>query len=381
MKQFAGLFCGLVLAVSFAQAGHAQNLILNQAEIAAALSHGPWPMPEQNDPSNRVSGNAAAIALGKKLFFSEKLSAGDTLSCASCHRPEAGFTDGVAQAMGHTRGDRNTQALYNLKHQRWFGWDGRNDNLWAQSLRPIVRTGEMALQAAELGQVLTGEEFAASYSALFGSALQLSKEQNLVNVGKLLAAYVETLTTGKTHFDNFRDALATGDEIAAATYPEAAQRGFQIFAGKGKCNFCHTGALFSNGEFHDAGVPYFVAADRVDDGRHGGIKALMQSPYTLAGPYSDDPEKTGAWKTRQLIRSHNNFGTFRVPSLRNVGQTAPYMHNGSLATLEDVVHHYSNIDLERLHADGELILQPLRLTKHESADLVSFLLSLTEVDD
>ena len=381
MKRVFGLLCSVVFIFSSPQAGQTQNLILNQSEISAALSHGPWPLPKRADPSNRMSGNAAAINLGKELFSSKKLSADSTLSCASCHRPSAGFTDGMAQAMGHTRGDRNTQALYNLKYQRWFGWDGRNDNLWAQSLRPIVRADEMALQAADLSEVLTSTEFEILYSALFDSALQLSKEQNLVNVGKLLAAYIETLTTGKTPFDRFRDALAAGNETAAATYPEAAQRGFQIFAGKGKCNFCHTGALFSNGEFHDAGVPYFVAANRVDDGRHGGIKALMQSPYTLAGPYSDDPKKTGAWKTRQLIRSHNNFGTFRVPSLRNVGRTAPYMHNGSIATLEDVVHHYSNIDLERLHADGELILQPLRLTKRESADLVSFLLSLTEVDD
>jgi len=283
--------------------------------------------------------------------------------------------------MGHARGERNTQSLFNLKHQRWFGWDGSNDNLWAQSLRPIVRSDEMALEVADLHSVLSGEEFAVPYSSLFGSAPELSEEQNLVNVGKSLAAYVETLQSGKSPFDRFRDAIEAGDLAAAATYPETAQRGFRIFAGKGKCNFCHTGPLFSNGEFHDAGVPYFVAADRVDDGRHGGIKALRKSPFTLGGTYSDDLQKTGAWKTRQLVTSHNNFGTFRVPSLRNVELTPPYMHNGSLATLEDVVHHYSSIDLERLHADGELILQPLGLTQSESADLVAFLRSLTEIHE
>lgn len=381
MKRIAGLFCLAMLTLSDTQSGHAQSLILNQAEIADALSHGPWPLPDKTDPSNRVSGNGQAIALGKALFFSPKLSAGSTLSCASCHQPGNGFTDGLPRAMGHARGDRNTQSLFNLKHLRWFGWDGRNDNLWAQSLRPIVRTDEMALQAADLRTVLTGKEFAAPYAALFGSSLRLSEQENLVNVGKLLAAYLETLQTDQTPFDRFRDALAAGDKTAAATYPETAQRGFRIFAGKGKCNFCRTGALFSNGEFHDAGVPYFVARDRVDDGRHGGIKALMQSPFTLAGSYTDDPKKTGAWKTRQLVRSHSNFGTFRVPGLRNVDLTAPYMHNGSLATLEDVVRHYSNIDLERLHADGELILQPLNLTAGESTDLLAFLRSLTEVGD
>ncbi len=381
MRRLAWLACLVTLAASVPQPGYAQNLILTESEISAALSHGPWPPPGKNDPSNRMSGNSAAISLGRKLFFSSKLSADGTLSCASCHQPDNGFTDGLPQAMGHARGDRNTQSLFNQKHQRWFGWDGRNDNLWAQSLRPIVRSDEMALPVADLGTALSGTNFSDPYSRLFGPAHSHTKEQNLVNVGKLLAAYVETLETGKTPFDRFRDALESGDMVSAATYPEAAQRGFRIFAGKGKCNFCHTGPLFSNGEFHDAGVPYFVTADRVDEGRHGGIKSLMRSPFTLDGPYSDDLNKTGAWKTRQLVRSHNNFGTFRVPGLRNVELTAPYMHNGSLATLEDVVHHYSSIDLERLHADGELILQPLGLTESESGDLTTFLQSLTETEN
>lgn len=378
MKRLVRFAWLVILVMSASASVQAQNLILNQAEISAALSHGPWPQPRLTDPSNRVSGNPSAIALGKQLFFSRKLSSGSTLSCASCHRPDNGFTDGLKQAMGHTRGDRNTQSLYNLRHNRWFGWDGRNDNLWAQSLRPVVRNDEMALQVADLRSVLSDKDFAEPYSSLFGSARKLGDEQNLVNVGKLLAAYVETLETGLSPFDRFRNALETGDLATAATYPEAAQRGFRIFAGKGKCNFCHTGPLFSNGEFHDAGVPYFVAADRVDDGRHGGIKALMRNPFTLAGSYSDDPEKAGAWKTRRLITSHNDFGTFRVPGLRNVELTAPYMHNGSLATVEDVVRHYSDIDLERLHADGELILQPLDLAGQEVSDLVTFLGSLTE---
>ncbi|MEO1161078.1 MAG: cytochrome c peroxidase, partial [Pseudomonadota bacterium] len=258
MNCLAGPLFGVLLAFASFQAGNAQSLVLNDEEIAAALSHGPWPAPDKNDPSNRVSGNPAAIKLGKTLFFSQKLSADGTLSCASCHRPESGFTDRLPQAMGHTRGDRNTQSLFNLKHHRWFGWAGSNDNLWAQSLRPVVRSDEMALPATNLDRVLSEEEFHDAYTALFGSAADFDSEHNLVNVGKLLAAFIETLTTGKTPFDLFRDALAVGDQQAAASYPEAAQRGFRIFAGKGNCSFCHTGPLFSNGEFHDAGVPYFV---------------------------------------------------------------------------------------------------------------------------
>ncbi|MEM9573796.1 MAG: cytochrome c peroxidase [Pseudomonadota bacterium] len=358
---------------------YAQSLILNQTEQEAAMLHGPWPPAKKTDPSNRVSGNEAAIELGKALFGSTALSSSGELSCASCHQPGNAFTDGLARAIAHAELDRNTQSLWNVSSHRWFSWDGRNDNLWAQSLLPIPRTDEMALAAGNLEAVLTSESFSSDYAKIFGPPSTHSEEENLVNVGKALAAYIETLNTGETPFDNFLRALAENDIEVASQYPEAAQRGFQIFSGKGKCTFCHSGPLFSNGEFHDAGVPYFVEATRVDMGRHGGIEALLESPFTLGGGYTDDVAKQGAWKVNQLRRTHNDFGTFRVPSLREVEKTAPYMHNGSLPTLKSVVDHYSNIDLERLHEDGELILEPLNLTDQETADLVAFLKSLTAV--
>lgn len=354
-----------------------QTVLLDETEIEAALSHGPWPPAQQTDPSNRVSGNLNAIALGEELFSNPALSASGRISCASCHQPSKAFTDGLARAMAHTQLDRNTQSLLNVAQHRWFSWDGRSDNLWAQSLLPISRTDEMALDVRKLEIILATADYAAEYAGLFGKPERFSEEENLANVGKALAAYIETLQTGRTPFDRFRDALAAGDYSTASNYPENAQRGFQIFAGKGNCAFCHTGSLFSNGEFHDAGVPYFIEATRVDGGRFVGIEALLESPFTLDGAHTDDPEKTGAWKINRLRRSHNEFGTFRVPSLREVENTAPYMHNGSLPTLEAVVDHYSNIDLERLHADGELILEPLKLDDQETADLVAFLNSLT----
>ena len=369
------LFCTQLTATS----AHAQSLLLDQSEQEAAMLHGPWPPTKKLDPSNRVSGNEAAIELGKALFGSTALSSSGELSCASCHQPRKAFTDGLARAIAHAELDRNTQSLWNVSNHRWFSWDGRNDNLWAQSLLPIPKADEMALAAGSLEAVLENESFASDYAKIFGPPSSQSEEENLVNVGKALAAYIETLNTGETPFDNFRDALAENDIEAASQYPETAQRGFQIFSGKGKCTFCHSGPLFSNGEFHDAGVPYFVEATRVDMGRHGGIEALLESPFTLDGDYTDDPDKQGAWKVNRLRRTHNDFGTFRVPSLREVEKTAPYMHNGSLPTLKSVVDHYSNIDLERLHADGELILEPLSLNDQETADLLAFLKSLTAI--
>jgi len=116
----------------------------------------------------------------------------------------------------------------------------------------------------------------------------------------------------------------------------------------------------------------------VDPGRHGGITKLKASPFNLLGRYSDDPKRASSTGTQHVELQHRNFGEFRVPGLRNVARTAPYMHNGSIATLRDVVEHYSNLNEERLHADGERILKPLHLSADEAADLVSFLESLTD---
>jgi len=196
-----------------------------------------------------------------------------------------------------------------------------------------------------------------------------------VNIAKSIAAYIETLTTGKTSFDHFRDAL---ENSGPTDYPLPAQRGLQIFLGKGNCIFCHSGPNFSNGEFHDAGVPYFLEAGRVDEGRFGGINALRQSPFTLAGAFTDDPEKSSAWAVENLRFNHANFGIFRTPSLRRIAHTAPYMHDGSLPDLRAVLEHYNEIDMERLHSDGEAILRPLNLTEQDLQDLETFLTTLSD---
>jgi cytochrome c peroxidase len=185
------------------------------------------------------------------------------------------------------------------------------------------------------------------------------------------------MVSGRTPFDEFRDAMARGDAEAMSRYPAAAQRGLAIFVGKGNCSVCHFGPAFTNGEFADVGVRFFVAAGRVDPGRLEGIKRLKASPYNLLGRFSDDRSGDAAVGTRHVELQHRNFGEFRVPGLRNVALTAPYMHNGSVATLRDVVRHYSRLDEERLHADGERILKRLDLSERESEDLAAFLESLS----
>ena len=163
-----------------------------------------------------------------------------------------------------------------------------------------------------------------------------------------------------------------------ARYPLAAQRGLRIFVGKGNCSLCHFGPHFTNGEFADTGVSFFAGKGKVDPGRHGGIRKLKEDPHNLLGRYNDDPALAAGTSTRHVDAQHRNFGEFRVPGLRNVALTAPYMHNGSLATLREVVAFYSNLNEERLHADGEKILRPLNLSEAEIEDLAAFLESLTE---
>jgi cytochrome c peroxidase len=220
---------------------------------------------------------------------------------------------------------------------------------------------------------------AAAYRRVFGSVLAEDlPELALVNSAKALAAFQETIATARTPFDAFRDALERNDGEAMARYPAAAQRGLRIFVGKGRCSACHHGPNFTNGEFDDVGVPYFADKDRVDQGRYGGIALLRASPFTLLGAHNDDPSRRTAEPTRHVEPQHRNWGEFRVPSLRNVALTAPYMHNGSLATLEAVVRHYSQVDIERLHGDdGARLVHPLRLSPREAADLVSFLETLS----
>jgi len=275
--------------------------------------------------------------------------------------------------------DRNTPTVLNVGLQRWFAWDGRSDSLWAQSLKPIVDPREMGASARHVAGLFRAPgELRCLYERAFTEDPGSDDERVLVDVGKALAAFLETLISGRTPFDEFRDALARGDAAAAASYPPAARRGARIFVGRGNCSVCHFGAAFTNGEFHDVGVPFLAAPGRVDSGRYGGIKELRLDRFNLQGPYSDDASRASAVKTRHVELHHVNFGQFKTPSLRNVALTAPYMHNGRYATLREVVRHYSELDVERLHTHGEQLLRPLRLSEAEIDDLVAFLETLTD---
>jgi len=354
-----------------------RSVAFTRAEVEAILSLGPPPAPAR-DPSNRVSGMPAAIALGARLFGDMGLSSTGTVSCATCHDPARAFIDGEPRAHGEGPGDRNTPTLVGVAGQRWFGWDGGQDSLWAQSLRPLLDRQEMGANLSHVARrVRDDPALRAQYVVAFGRVPPADDEIVAVDAAKALAAYIETLAFPRTRFDDFRDALARDDRDAMKGYPLLAQRGLQIFVGSGNCTMCHGGPRLSHGEFHDVGIGFFVAPGRVDSGRHGGIEKLAKSRYNLLGAFNDDGSHATATSTRHVEAQHRNFGEFRVPSLRGVAQTAPYMHDGSLATLRAVVRHYSNLDENRLHADGERILRPLDLDKYDVDALVAFLETLS----
>ncbi len=347
-------------------------------ELARIASHGPWPPAAAVDPSNRVAGRRDAVALGQRLFFDSRLSANGHINCATCHPPARAFQDGRTVALGLSAGLRNTPTLLDVSQQRWFGWGGSNDSLWAASLVPLRAEAEMGQRTERIAALVRSDlRLAQAYRAAFHQEPPADDERLLVDVAKALAAYQATLGSPRTPFDDFRDALLRGDAAGASRFPLAAQRGLRIFIGQGRCSVCHVGGRFSNGEFADIGVPFFVPGG-VDPGRHGGLQALRASDKTRLGPFNDattaDPRRVS---TQHVVIEPRHFGEFRVPGLRQLVHTAPYMHNGSLATLQDVVQHYSRIDEERLHADGERILRPLNLSATEAADLVAFLRSLS----
>ncbi len=345
-------------------------------ERAAILAHGPWPPPVRTDSSNRASGNPAAAALGRKLFFDARLARDEAGSCASCHQPERRFTDGLATARGAGPLRRNTPSLLNVSLQRWFGWDGGHDSLWAQSLRPIVSPLEMNSSLLDTANLVAGD---AGYRELFERAYALSfhaldAEAVFVLAGKALAAYQETLRSGRTAFDAFRDALAAGDQHLASAYPLAAQRGLRVFIGAGRCSVCHAGPRFSHGQFGNVGIAGPGAADT---GRYQGVQDLLASRYNLLGPYNDQASRINAAPTRDLRLQLRHRGEFRVPSLRGVADTTPYMHDGTLATLRDVVDHYARLDLEELSASARPALEPLHFGDGQIDDLLAFLHSLS----
>ena len=331
---------------------------------SSSSAHGLQAAPR--DPGNRVSGNRKAIELGRQLFRDPRMSPVGYIACVTCHQPDRAFTDIKARAHGLADLPRNTPALANLSLQRWYGWGGGSDSLWMASIKPILDVREFDGNAQLVRRLFVREpELAACYRTVFGvSALHGDVQRTVVNVGKALAAFVETLVTARTPFDDFRDAVVRGDAMAAAAYPASALRGLKLFVGRGGCVSCHGGANFSDGGVspgRGAARPHRRRPLLTDSGRLEDARALKASAFNLTGASNDDASRRNAAATRQLAVHEGLSGRYRTPSLRNVAVTAPYFHNGQTERLIDAVQHAQ------------------RLPAAEANDLVAFVSTLTDV--
>ena len=373
-----GMACAMFAWTSAADERSAAAPTFTESEIRTIVSHGPWPMPATRDRSNRVSGKPEAIELGTRLFFDARLSGVGDTSCSSCHVPERNWTDNERRAIGRVVGDRNTPTIVNLRGSLWYGWDGGADSLWSQSLRPMLDKHELGATPRHVADLVRGDEqLACRYRRTFGDTPPPTDEAIFVNVGKALAAFQETLVSGRTPFDAFRDMLARGQPPESGTYSEAAQRGLKIFIGKGGCTSCHSGPNFTGGEFFTTGLSRFAPMGKPDPGRIEGARKVLASRFNLLGPYSDDATRETAAYTRQLVVDKRLAGEFKVPSLRNLVLTGPYGRDGSVDALAEVVRHYSEIDPRRLRAKDGKRGTPLKLSASEQRDLVVFLESLS----
>ncbi len=355
---------------------------LDAKEVAKVLSHSPLAGPPP-DPTNAHADDPAAARLGQFLFFDKRLSANGEIACATCHDPARQFADGKSLSQGLGTGKRHVPSLLNVAWQRWLFWDGRADSPWAQAGRPIESPSEMGSDRARVARLVAGDsDLRAAYEAVFGTVADpAASDRILVQTGKALEAYERKLVSGDSAFDRFAAALRTGDEVGEARYPEAARRGLALFIGKANCRLCHAGPLFSDGEFHNIGVPTLDKSAPRDAGRYEGVEEVRRDPFNAAGVHSDDPKGPRAAELGSLARTSDLWGEFRTPTLRNVARTAPYMHQGQFATLRDVLHYYSTLEgtVPAGH-HGEQVIKPLHLSDGEIDDLIAFLGTLDGKD-
>jgi cytochrome c peroxidase len=375
-----GLAVLWVAACERAQEPEKNAVTFTAEELAQIAKLSPLPaLPPSR--TNAFADNPAAARLGQRLFFDPHLSANAKISCATCHKPEHGFADDqpLSQAIGTT--EKHTMPLWNMAYQHWFFWNGRADSPWSQAAQPIQHPAEMGATPDQVRAALASDATVKSeYEALFG-ALPASAAKDtpdgdrvLANVGKALEAYERRLISTDSPFDRFAAALLGGKPIGKdAPLSESAQRGLKLFVGAGKCVLCHAGPNFSDGEFHNVGLPGLPT----DQGRFSGILDVRDDRLNGLGAFSDDRSPEANVKLRFLGVKMNNLGEYKTPTLRSVALTPPYMHDGSLATLRDVLNFYSELPSQPMLGHREETLQARNFSAAEKADLEAFLHSLT----
>ena len=351
------LMAGNVLAESPATTSRTIRLEDFELELPIGLDREDFYLP----PDNPISKDK--VALGRSLFFDPRLSSDNTVSCASCHSPQTAFSDirQVSLWVGLRAGDRNAPTIINRAFSREQFWDGRADSLEEQSKLPLINPKEMAMPSHALLVKKVGG--IRGYKSWFKRVF--SREVNIDDLAKAIAAFERTVVSGKSKYDVFK----SGNQLALN---ESEKRGLGLFEGKARCSQCHSGPNFTDEKYHNIGVGWDTTL--VDLGRY------------------------------KVTNNEQDIGAFKTPTLREISGTAPYMHNGAFASLEETVTFYNmggifnpflDVEMrrtkftleqtleyyekrnsqEKLSPETELV--KLELTMQEQADLVTFLRTLS----
>jgi len=360
MMQTRLLFMILVLGLS------------SQAIIAAPLGLPPVPVPANNPQTPEK------IALGDRLYHDERFSADGKVSCSTCHAREKGFTDNLRVSKGFNglTGTRNAPTVINAAYYTSQFWDGREPDLEGQSKQPPINPVEGGLKSHDpIIEVIRGDK---DYTSAFKQVFNVNaNEINMDHVSMAIASFERTIVAGDSAFDKY---MYGGDKSALN---EAQQRGLAVYLGKGRCVSCHvieeTQALFTDNRFHNIGVGF-----KKIKGKESETAAQMLAAKRKGA----DVDKTVLTQENMselgrfaVTENPTEVGAFKTPTIRNIAVTAPYMHDGSLETLEEVVDFYNNGGrLKESDPVSGFIsggIKPLNLTDQEKKDLVAFMNALT----
>lgn len=344
------------------------------ADAPEMLGLPPVPVPADNPQT------PAKVKLGDKLFHDKRFSTTGDVSCATCHERAKGFTDGplaVSEGIGKAKGTRNAPTVLNAAYSDSMFWDGRQPTLEKQSEQPFLNPIEMGLKTHDpiLKIVREDKDYGPMFQEAFGKA---GAQITMLEVSRAIAAFERTLVGGNSPFDRWQFA---GDEKAVN---DSAKRGFKVFNEQGRCVSCHTidhsTAIFTDNKFHNVNVGFpriekdiDVMANAFSEAKQKGIDVDVA---VLANKNTSDLGRFAVTTT------WTDIGGFKTPTLRNIDLTAPYMHDGSLKTLDDVVEHYNNggkLKATDPEPSGFLSggIRPLNLSAEQKKDLVAFLKTLT----
>ncbi len=334
--------------------------------------------PVPPDPSNAVADNPLAAEFGQLLFFDARLSANGGISCSTCHQPVRRFTDGLQKGQAIGTSKRNTPSIVGGAYSPWMYWDGRRDSQWSQSLSPLEDANEHGSNRGQVVRVIAEDlTYSEIYRELFGELPDQADEKavntSFSNIGKAIAAFERLLLPAPSRFDDYLAAVIAEDVAAQQDlFTDDEIVGLQLFIGKANCTQCHNGPLLTNHEFHNTGVISFPG-EVPDKGRVLGVREVRDNVFNCDGPYNDDQDRNCA-ELEYARTGSELIGAFRTPSLRNLENTAPFMHKGQIATLSAVLRHYNEAPLAMI---GHNETKPLKLRDSELRQMEAFLHTLS----